>query len=267
MRPPDLQLDKLRTALKRRRAALSPTPRRSAQRWQHNQPSLAPELLWYAGVLRAATVIARVLHQSALAARSDAHAHAGRAGGGPYKCQPQFGRRALCQAGCGPHVTESILQAAELDHTMVLDLGRCERCLVGRGCIIATSPAPSSMQRHAAGLTGGHPRRACADVLTACKERKRKYGCLHTCVPARRWPRTTVSVLARCPHPEMVRCVPHTVGLQTVPGGPDTLSAPDRLIGAPCVWRVQGRRHDGERQCTRARRRSGQAPGARQLCR
>jgi len=47
------------------------------------------------------------------------------------------------------------LQAAELDLTMVLDLGQSERCLVGRGCIIATSPAPSSMQRHAAGLTGG----------------------------------------------------------------------------------------------------------------
>jgi len=60
---------------------------------------------------------------------------------------------------------------------MVLDLGRSERCLVGRGSIIVSSPAPSCVQRHAAILIGGHPRRAFAEVLPACKELKRN-GCL-----------------------------------------------------------------------------------------
>ena len=101
---------------------------------------------------------------------------------GPHKCQPRSGqahhRARQRRAGCEPHVTESTLQAAELGLTMVLDLGRCERCLVGRGCIIVSSPAPSCMQRHAASLTAGHPRRPCVEVLTACKEKEREMSCL-----------------------------------------------------------------------------------------
>ncbi len=91
---------------------------------------------------------------------------------GPHKCRPRSSearRRAQPrQAGCGPHVTDFTLQAAEVGLT-VLELGRCERCLVCISCILASSHAPSCMQRHAAGLAVSHPGWNSVIDPTACK--------------------------------------------------------------------------------------------------
>jgi len=98
--------------------------------------------------------------------------------------------------------------------------------------------------------------RTCVDILTACNAS----SCLlftslavamHTVAPSQ-WP---FQIFLRC----IAAGYACRLSIRRVQA--------ERLIGAPCVWRVQGRRHDGERQRTRARRRTGQAPGARRLCR
>jgi len=164
---------------------------------------------------------------------------------GPYKCPPRSGQARQSarprQAGCGPHVTESILQAAELGLTMVLDLGRYERCLVGRGCINMPSPAPLL---HAEACSGQRPPQACAEVLTACKEKEKKTGCLlctslavatHDCISAGQVSSFWNDAL-RATHCRLADCTRR-------PGHAGRARPPDRRAvcvegaGAPPQWR------------------------------
>ena len=165
VRPPDLQLNKLHEALTRRRAASLLTPRRSAQRWRHNQPSLAPKPVVVCCMLRAATVAAEVLHQSALAAQSHARAHAGRAGAGRTVANYNWATARGCAEQGASHSPHCRLRSGALPWSLTWD--GVNEALLAEAALSCLLQRASCMQRHAAGMTGGHARKACAEVANA----------------------------------------------------------------------------------------------------
>jgi len=202
-------------------------------------------------VLRAATVTAKALQQSALAARSHAHARAGRAGAGRTSAghgqvkpatargrakwgagrtspSPQCRLLSWASPGTVRAVTCSHLLRSRVVSRALLHAEACSRsdCLPPRRALFYR---PNCMQVCSVAVW----RCPCMTVSVFCGP------CSNFCAaPCRRCPLADCS--ARRVHAE-------------------------RLVGAPCARQAEGRRRDGERQCTRSRRSTGQTAGARRL--
>ena len=162
----DVKRGKPRAALKRWRAESSPTPRRVCP-----APSAHPQplSLFCHGMLRAACCHSGIQGAAAVCACSAitrARARGARRSG-PAKWQfgswRSYSNRGVAKPASardrskrGAGRTETTAQAAELG-VVFLDLGWCNRCLVGGGCVFVSSPAPSCTQRNAACLIDDVP--------------------------------------------------------------------------------------------------------------
>jgi len=204
VRPPDLRLDKLRAALVRRRAASSPTPRRSAQRLA-NQPTLAPELLWYAGVLRAATVTIKLLHQSAV--RSHTRAQAGRAGASCASASQSLVKhtksRGRAKQGAGRTSQSPYCRLLSWASPWSLTWDGVSGALLAEAALSRLLQDPPACRGMQPVWPMATPGRACAEVATACKEKEKKIWLPSVCQPgggharlSECWP--GVLILKRC---------------------------------------------------------------------